>query len=92
QVLGSEAANELRGLGTRFDFRRTCMAISSVTSSETAQLAATYAKSQAERIERVENDGDSDDKKAEAAQPAKEPTSTVNASGQTIGSVVNTKA
>lgn len=43
------------------------MAISSVTSSETAQLAATYAKSQAERIERVENDGDSDDKSRSGA-------------------------
>ena len=68
------------------------MAISSVTSSETAQLSATYAKSRAERTERGENDGDSDDKKAAAVQPAKAPTSTVNTSGQTIGSVVNAKA
>lgn len=69
------------------------MAISSVTSGYNNVIADAQAQAQTPRVREVENDGDTDDKNAKAAQAVQQPPQpTVNALGQTVGSIINVQA
>jgi len=65
------------------------MEISSV-SSNSGNLAA--VQPQAVRAREVENDKDKDDSASKAVAPQTAPRPTVNTSGQTVGSIINTQA
>lgn len=69
------------------------MAISSVTSGYNNIVADAQAQTQAPRVREVENDGDKDDKRAKAVSASPQPAQpTVNALGQTVGSIINVQA
>jgi len=71
------------------------MAISNATSALSnyvSQASAVAAKSPAVKVDR-ENDGDGDDKKAAVPQSANKASApSVNLNGQSVGTIVNTKA
>lgn len=72
------------------------MAISSLTSGYNNVIVDAQAQAQAPRVRERENDGDADDRNLKAAQAAQAvqqpPQPTVNALGQTVGSIISVQA